>query len=204
MFCVKNVEKKKSFRRIKKNYKLKKIIIIRTILAMLHCVIYVCVRCNISLRIYYNSDILNELHRSLSLFVFLPSLPNRSIRDERRITSGVALSFLSLLSFFFSFFFFFSSYQAAVSADNIHAHTHTGQMHDADETTPRWTVSCIQFRTCDGCFGSLSVRLLALIKSFPTSKTYYLCRYRHNTHSFSCSGRSDEEAPLVASPSSIP
>lgn len=125
MFCVKNVEKKKSFRRIKKNYKLKKIIIIRTILAMLHCVIYVCVRCNISLRIYYNSDILNELRRSLSLFVFLPSLPNRSIRDERRITSGVALSFLSLLSFFFSFFFFFFFIVSGSSLSRQHTRTHT-------------------------------------------------------------------------------
>jgi len=46
---------------------------------------------------------------------------------------------------------------------------HTGQMHDADETTLTWIVSCIQFRVRDSLFNSLSARLL-LINLFQSAK----------------------------------
>lgn len=120
-----------------------------------------------SLRIYYKSNILNGLHRSLSLFMLLLSLPNRSIRDERRITSGVAL-FFSVFSFFHSFFF--SSYQAAVSADNIHTHTHwpNARCRRDDTEMDRVLHSVSHVRLL---FSSLSARLLLINLSQPAKLT---------------------------------
>lgn len=126
------------------------------------------------------------------------SLSNKPIQD---------LIFFFLIITFFFFSFFHSAWFRRVRQQSQQA-THTGQMHDADETTPRWIVSCIHSFACAiACLVLLRFPLgycrLIDFRSFcKHSKTYYLC-YRHNSL-FSCSGRSDEEAPLVASPSSIP
>lgn len=154
-FCIKNVQKKP---KIKKK-------IIHMIVAMLHCVICVCD--NICLHIYYNSDILNKLHRSLSLFVSLLSLPNRSIRDERRMTSGVALSFLSSL-FFHSFFFIMSG--SSLSRQHTHTHTHwpNARCRRDDTEMDRVLHSVSHVRLL---FSSLSARLLLINLSQPTKLT---------------------------------
>lgn len=70
---------------------------------------------------------------------------------------------LILRVFFFRFSHLFSFLSLRHIRQQSQQTTHTGQMHDADETTPRWIVSRIQFHVRDFCSDLLSALGLLLI-----------------------------------------
>lgn len=130
--------------------------------------------------------------------IFSPLPPNHSIQRDKNIRFCVYFYSDSLV-YVFSFFFA-SSYQAAVSADNTHWPNARCRRDDTEMDRVLHSVSRARFLFRFAFRARVASDLIVLNQL----KTYNLCCYRHSTHSFSCSGRSDEEAPLVASPSSIP
>jgi len=140
--------------------------------------------------------ILNKFSIDYFCFIFL-SPPNRSIQHEQRMISDFACILFGYLACFLSFRFVISG--NSLSRQHTLAKCTMQTRQHRDGSCPAFSFACAIFISIrfpsSGCFWLIFLNQL---------KTYNLCCYRHSTHSFSCSGRSDEEAPLMASPSSIP